>query len=823
MGKGGKPVFISLGGAKEEVLLKVAEKMGDDLKWGLNISSSISKTIKNIEMSSCLRDFFPFIAAAETSGIANSLNKQTRDKIFHLKESLLGLYNKYFDIDSNFFSVTYGGSNEFKAVLQRGVGSGINSKILTDLFFQIQEHDKKNRVNLFDKLVNFQILDFVFKTDPEKQRLDLTKRKLFVPTVLANTPISLLAALYENLGLTRGQKLVRLILEKARSPEELAFIAYIFLQEPVMEKFRKTSDTLKAMKLFDYVIQYYIQEKLEAERIFDVYKKNRTIEFLKDRIENVGRENAVKLIVSFVKEALGTDREEFVEAKSVFGKEFPKKIKDDLTASPPETFSLSKLLMAHTRGEGLLSLLEKDDLAEVKKILKQEFPSFDLGKITQSVEAGSEKNPIQGTIVECLQNSIDAGREWFKTIEEVVEEEAKYKNVDDYCQKIRKKGEKGVLQDLASIRFMLETMPGSAKTKSHFILTMRDYAGFPHLKTLLTAFILPDFSLKAPSRGNVGDMGNGSFKIYQNAEKAFILTRMVDTPEKFYLLIVTPKRNKDGMVVDLDLACEDISVEMKEDNPNFWGTSIRVVFKEEKNEQVRMNLIATKDFLQNCVGATQAQLKGSCFKCYLKMNKGEELLNPELSLEDEVFAYPFSILSREDKEQLREEFNIRFKGQRISDERVLFRIRKRKGALRQSYVTTSGLPFRPFSVIAKNMNLLPLNFISTLSNGYVFDFDLSTYQPVQSRTELQINDFLLPVLRQALFETMYIVGLRKVSKEVKESIPEKEFLAHHFTHFNSETNDFHQLKLSDDDNTEFQDLFKKHLKATIKGVNLNGR
>ena len=74
-------------------------------------------------------------------------------------------------------------------------------------------------------------------------------------------------------------------------------------------------------------------------------------------------------------------------------------------------------------------------------------------------------------------------------------------------------------------------------------------------------------------------MGNGSFKIYQHAEKASILTRMVDNPDKFYLLIVEPKRNVDGMVEDLNLSCEDVSDLMKKNNPTFFGTSMKITFR----------------------------------------------------------------------------------------------------------------------------------------------------------------------------------------------------------------------------------------------------
>jgi ATP-dependent Lon protease len=54
-------------------------------------------------------------------------------------------------------------------------------------------------------------------------------------------------------------------------------------------------------------------------------------------------------------------------------------------------------------------------------------------------------------------------------------------------------------------------------------------------------FLLPDYNTKG--KDDVGEMGNGSQKMYKQAEKVLVLTRMVEDPNKVYLLEITPVRD----------------------------------------------------------------------------------------------------------------------------------------------------------------------------------------------------------------------------------------------------------------------------------------
>src|SRR5205823_3808984 len=115
----------------------------------------------------------------------------------------------------------------------------------------------------------------------------------------------------------------------------------------------------------------------------------------------------------------------------------------------------------------------------------------------------------------------------------------------------------------------------------------------------------PDYSNKSRAQGNVGDMGNGTFKLYQDATAVTFLTRSVRDPNKVFLLLVEPERNSDGLVADLKLRCCNVS------NPStfpafkdFFGTKISVLFRPQEKMNNNLQLFATRNFLYNCCGAT---------------------------------------------------------------------------------------------------------------------------------------------------------------------------------------------------------------------------
>src|SRR5205823_4385523 len=96
---------------------------------------------------------------------------------------------------------------------------------------------------------------------------------------------------------------------------------------------------------------------------------------------------------------------------------------------------------------------------------------IDIGKIEQSVEAGSEKSPVSGSIIETLQNSVDAIKSFFRAMENQPKEVEK-------SVKSRRKN-KQTTEELTHINYHLETVQSKNNIlNNHLCLTIKDNIGF---------------------------------------------------------------------------------------------------------------------------------------------------------------------------------------------------------------------------------------------------------------------------------------------------------------------------------------------------------
>jgi hypothetical protein len=125
----------------------------------------------------------------------------------------------------------------------------------------------------------------------------------------------------------------------------------------------------------------------------------------------------------------------------------------------------------------------------------------------------------------------------------------------------------------------------------------------------------------------------------------------------------------------------------------------------------------------------------------------------------------------------------------------------------QSYLTTGGIPFKSLGSVLDAEKLLPPEFAANLRYGYIVDLALSTYEPVQSRTKLKMDEALKSELRRALFEFYFVRGIMLACNEETS----KEFLSTHFTHFESKEPDIGQLRLGDATCQDFQIFYNAFL------------
>src|SRR5262249_7630034 len=159
--------------------------------------------------------------------------------------------------------------------------------------------------------------------------------------------------------------------------------------------------------------------------------------------------------------------------------------------------------------------------------------------------------------------------------------------------------------DVSVSRCAAESAPGA----EHLVLGVRDFVGMDTLATLLRDFILPDFTRKDGGGETSGMLGNGSFKIYQDAERVHLTTRLLSDPARAFVLEAVPIRDATtGRVIDLDLRVADVSKQVADRRPGFFGTQLDICFRARPALDVLMDGMATRYFVKDAMGSAVATL-----------------------------------------------------------------------------------------------------------------------------------------------------------------------------------------------------------------------
>lgn len=704
----------------------------------------------------------PFIWASEVGRTAGEqLSTESAIRIDSMVSIFNGLYERYLQVDNNELCRTYGEGN-----VRDNAVAGVPDVGAQDIVTMLQKLDVENLVK---KIMVLQNSDLVFQMDIGQRAQDLTQHRFYIPSILSNTPCSLLTKIYQA---SDNAELIQKIVEMVANPEELSFLCYVLLSDQNKE-FLKQADKAKLAANVGNLIEHFIRERVDQDEMRSIYEQNRAMESLSQRLENFKNKSIVKLVHDYLDQVLNqVIFFQTLEAEPVI--EMVRK-----QVADKDIWLLSHLMRAHTRGEGLEPALKAGDIKAVAEKIKTIDKPLDVGKITQAVEAGSEKSPIEASIVECLQNSVDAVRGFFKNLESgQVGEKASYdlrKQIlqDDTGKTIT---DQGIVAYIATIDYELATVKTKDPSKNHMLLSMTDHVGMPGLETLLTDLILPDYSNKSRAQGNVGDMGNGTFKLYQDATVVTFVTRSVRDPKRVFLLLVEPERNADGLVVDLKLRCCDVS------DPSqfpafsrFFGTKISVLFRPQEVTNNNLQLFATRNFLFNSCGATNVPIKyqTSSFDLALKLttNEGSERFNQTPTL---IWKHMDSGSKT---------------GMAGGGGNVLFTGYRRVGRQLQSYLTTNGIPFRPLHEVIKQLNLLPENLSALITDGIIIDLGLDTYQPVQSRTQLKMPPDREKMLKEELAKCCREVAYQEGIDRAKD---DEHLLDLYFTHYLSQA-EYEQL------------------------------
>jgi hypothetical protein len=256
--------------------------------------------------------------------------------------------------------------------------------------------------------------------------------------------------------------------------------------------------------------------------------------------------------------------------------------------------------------------------------------------------------------------------------------------------------------------------------------------------------LIPNYSEKSKDASAVGEMGNGSYQMYRDAEIVTLKTRTLDNPPKVYLLRIVPVRNEKGKVIDLRHTCVDVT----ESNIQFMGTELTIVYlnkREKSRTAIELAGLRARSFIQHTIGCADVILPAKKkIEVLLKFPKESVAVSEidHLSAKFTTATQPFSLV-------------------------------KLKGEEKCGYVLTDGYPFIPLANFLKEEKLLPDPLIEDFAKGWCLNLPKGSYKPVQSRTRVQLTDETKKQLKLFLMEFYYYLSFN-----AKTARPGKRYYPH---------------------------------------------
>nr|NGX58413.1 hypothetical protein [Chlamydiota bacterium] len=510
---------------------------------------------------------------------------------------------------------------------------------------------------------------------------------------------------------------VTLLLRRTKTLEELTYVAYLLDSIEDISLLaggkEKTSTILFTLDLF---IKEFIQKHMLASEI-QAWCRGNVFDF----VNLLCRPSRIKELGSFCQ--LENFLRESKQKKQLFKREsqfLPDEIKQLIGQNP--SFGLKQLIEAVFQDPEIESKLQNGSLYEVVEIVRRTEGDLDLNRVTQCVESTTERPAIGAVLTEWLQNSVDEIKKKQKAEGYKIEDKSRLNEVEFDVKVVKDR---------------------------QLCLEIQDHVGMKSLATLLE-FLIPDHSRK--SQDSIGVMGNGLFKMYQKAQQVVVTIRLLDDPDKVYMVTIVPIRDS-GKVVDLQLRWIDVSEKVDQ---HFVGTKIQLLFQGRDPDATTIDAIWAQHYLMETIGAAQLADGRQPIRLYLKNDQGKCALLNSIEKKKEDGIYNSSHLT-------------------------VRRLHRRE---MPSAVTTAGIPFIPLVTLCEQYKLVPPNLLPEITRGIVVDLPKGAYQPVNSRTKLKLKPEVVEELRVGLANALYLAMFEKAQKK-KKSFGYKEGFNHLFPFFNS--------------------------------------
>jgi hypothetical protein len=646
-------------------------------------------------------------ALLESKGISSELKEEAKLFFMHL----LSHYRSYLTIPDRAHASFYGSSSAVLIEPARDMPYEFSCSLKDAL--ELLSH-----LNAFPELYRKLLVLFEKEMESylnlEARANYLISRALPAYGIFNSTGFALLARLH---ALEFPEEWTQFLIRHVQNWEELKFFALLCSDNALFNLFQTTNlveNKLSLKSAFTYIISTYIRiETTPADlrmllamtwrypTIQDVLGKEfrrslPTISALLQRAAEQGHLLAVKTHFIDLPYQSALDKEE-------------------------RSFKARALLKAFQTHPEMEKWVASKEIEELLNYLLLQTGDEGSTVYNLAIQHSTGRLGTDASIIETTQNSADAICNFAKKLE---------KNDPSIVTYFKKRMQlQGWPEAEASLNNILYAVEMIKEERTYLALQIEDSIGMQSLKTLLFDFLIPDTSEKSKEAGNIGEMGNGSFQIYRDAEQVTLLTRLVEDPDKFYFVRILPIR-EGGEVVDLSIKICDVSSQFV--NSAFLGTQIRILFKNENREEYAIEAegLAVMSFIQRSMGMNFLQTTKNPIHLFLKDREG-------VCQHCTQFANPGTALDLK-----------RFSPSSPAFQFLLLRHSQTKGA-----VLTAGFYFKDLETFLKEEKLLAPALAERFSRGWTLNIPSECYAPVQSRSRLRL--FHREELQKLIVEWLY--------------------------------------------------------------------
>lgn len=610
------------------------------------------------------------------------LSETNREKLNLFTKQLLSMHHRFFTIKLGEFTATYGNRPKRFEACSKQVLLDCSVKEIVDLLTSL-----KDKPHLFEKCLDLYLKEMSSRLDIKKRNEILpTYRAVYVEDICYHNTLVFLSQLK-----SRGidQAAIELIVQYVRSPMELYTITLLLISEEIPEALYHPQNREKMLHLLKHIITVYIQGKsdLRAQHAFyDALDHQPASISRVKQIFNPVLEPLIEYLTTFERNTFETDTDMIPQA-------IVKKLEN------AKEFTTIQVIHTAKKGEAFVQTLQAGELEPAIEKVRQAPKETDLQMVTQAVEHGSERTYVAATLMEAFQNSADAIRSYLRHHPDAPQNKS---------------------QISFDVRFVDKQNP-------QLLLEIGDQIGMQSLETLLADFLIPNYSKKGKQTDAVGEMGNGSYQMYREADMVTVKTRTLDNPSRVYFLRIFPIRDpRSGEVVDLSHKCVDIT----DLEPQFIGTTLRVRLKKEAQATktaLELEGTSVRAFIKETFSvATPVLGENHTLQCQLKM--------PKESLTLQAFDtthHPFTLSS------------------------FPFSCCKLKEDHKPGWVLTDGYPFKSLEAFLIEERILPAHLAKEVAYGWCLNLPKGSYTPVQSRSRVQLTKETKEQLQSFLLEWIY--------------------------------------------------------------------